>query len=416
MKALVIGGGGREHALVWKLAQSPHVSEVICAPGNGGTSIGKCHNAPIKADDIDTLIAFAERERPDLTIVGPEKPLCDGIVDRWPQGLRIWGPTAEMARLEDSKVYAKELMLRLGIPTARFFVCDSMDEAREAIGRFPGGRCVVKADGLCGGKGAVPCDNLSEAESAAYGMLVEGKLGPAGKRIVIEDYLDGWEASLMVLCAGGELIVLPTAQDYKRIFDGNQGPNTGGMGAYSPVEHFTPTLIGLSLDTIVRPLVEATGFQGVLYVGLMINENGIYVLEFNVRFGDPELQVILPRLRTDLVDILYAGAEGKFQTIDIKWASGACVTVVMASKDYPGKPRIGDVIEGLDRASSLCPDAIIFHAGTAMNEEGRIITSGGRVLNVTAHDGTKKLARFRVYRAIEYITWVGVQYRHDIAA
>lgn len=415
MKALVVGGGGREHVLVWKLAQSPIVTEVICAPGNGGTSYGKCRNLPIKADDIGSLAAFAVEQRIDLTVVGPEKPLCDGIVDRWPKSLRIWGPTAEMSRLEGSKVHAKELMARLGVPTARFVVCETMSEARTAIATFPGGRCVVKADGLCGGKGAIPCPNQAKAEEAAFGMLVEKNLGPAGERIIIEDYLEGWETSLMVLCSGDDLIPLPTAQDYKRIYDHDQGPNTGGMGAYSPVEAFSPHLLEKSLESIVRPVVRATSFRGVLYTGLMMTIDGPKVLEFNVRFGDPELQVVLPRLRSDLFSILYDGAAGKLPTNEVEWAFGVCVTVVLASEGYPGKPRTGDVIEGLDRVASLCPDATIFHAGTAMNEEGHLVTSGGRVLNVTAHDGTISLARMRAYRALEYITWPGVQYRKDIA-
>lgn len=415
MKMLVVGGGGREHALVWKLAQSPHVDQIFCAPGNGGTAQEpKCRNVPIKADDIESLVKFAEEHRPDLTVVGPELPLVKGIVDQWPKGLRIWGPNARCARLEGSKVYAKKLMQANNIPTARFEVCNTLLGARNAIVRFPKGRCVVKADGLCGGKGSIPCQDSDEAEKAAYGMLIEKNLGEAGKQIVIEEYLDGWETSLQVLCAGGQVIPLATAQDYKRIGDGDTGPNTGGMGSYSPVERFTEALLKESLD-IARRFAVFESFSGVLYLGLMVTEEGPFVLEFNVRFGDPESKVVLPRLKADLFELLYGGAEGKFPTTTIEWAFGVTVTVVMAAEGYPDKPRVGDAIVGLDRVAHLCPDATVFHAGTTLDDEGRVVTNGGRVLNITATDGTKKLARMRAYRAIREISWPGVQYRTDIA-
>lgn len=416
MRILVIGGGGREHALVWKLAQSPQVVKIFCAPGNAGTAKeAKCQNIPLAANDIPSLAWLAHEHRIDLTVPGPELPLTKGIIDQWPKGLRIFGPTADQARLEGSKVYAKELMRKLDVPTARFEVCDTFLAARDAIARFPKGRCVVKADGLCGGKGAIPCHDSEEAENAAYGMLIEENLGAAGKPVVIEDYLEGWETSLMVLCAGGELIPLATAQDYKRIGDGDTGPNTGGMGSYSPVEHFTSELFKQALDTIVRPIVAATSFQGVLYVGLMVTKDGPMVLEFNVRFGDPETQVQLPRMKTDLVELLYSGAGGRFSTTDIGWSSEAAVTVVMAAEGYPGKPRKGDIITGqffhLPVAGS-----ILFHAGTTQDEQGNLLTNGGRVLDVTATGRSLVIARERAYWAVTQITWPGVQYRTDIAA
>ncbi len=415
MNALVIGGGGREHALVWKLAQSPNVREVICAPGNAGTSRGKSRNTPIKADDLASLIAFAERERPDLTVVGPELPLTMGIVDRWPKGLRIWGPKAKQAELEGSKASAVTLCQQLGIPIPRSIICRHGSDAYHAISTFPNGRCVVKADGLAGGKGAKMCPSEMIAREEAAKMLA-GSLGDAGRCLVIQEWLEGWETSLMVLCAGGQVIPLETAQDYKRIHDGDQGPNTGGMGAYSPVEHFTPELLAQTMETIVRPIVAATGFQGVLYVALMVTKDGPKVLEFNVRFGDPELQVVLPRLESDLYQILYEGAAGRFPTTELEWSTNACVCVVMASEGYPGKPRTGDVILGLEDLKKDRPRIIVFHAGTKLDENGRLVTSGGRVLNVVAMAASRPLAHADVYYATSYIVWRGEQHRHDIAA
>jgi len=418
MDVLVVGGGGREHALVWKLAQSPHVGRIFCAPGNAGIGReAKCSNVPIAVNEIETLALFAEDEEIDLTVPGPELALTKGIVDVFAlRGLRIFGPTAKQAELERSKVYSKELMRKLGVPTARFEVCDTFSRARRAIVSFPKGRCVVKADGLCGGKGAFPCQNREEAEKAAYAMLMEDELGEAGRRIIVEDYLEGWETSLMVLCAGDQLIPLATAQDYKRIGDGDTGGNTGGMGSYSPVDRFTEAMINEALETIVRPIVAATGFRGVLYVGLMVTKDGLMVLEFNVRFGDPETQVILPRMKTDLFELLYSGAEGKFSTTEVEWSEDAAVTVVMAAEGYPGKPRKGDVINGLDLALETVPGLIVFHAGTALDEAGNIITNGGRVLGVTGMGATRRLARTKANLGVEQISWLDAQYRRDIAA
>ncbi len=418
MRVLVIGSGGREHTLVWKLAQSPHVGGIYCAPGNAGTGREfKCQNVPIAVDDIPSLVTFADREKIDLTVVGPELPLVMGIVDLWPQGLRIFGPTAERAELERSKVYTKLLMRELGVPTAHFKICECFEEAYAAITHFTPGKCLVKADGICGGKGAFPCQNRRQAAEAAGMMLVQNGLGEAGKRIVVEDYLDGWEASLMVLVsAAGELIPLELAQDYKPALDDNKGTNTGGMGAYSPVERFTDAMVKEALDTIVRPIVAATGFRGVLYVGLMMTKDGMFVLELNVRFGDPETQVQLPRMKTDLFELLYSGAEGKFSTTEVEWFRSPAVTVVMAAEGYPEKPRKGDVITGLELALENQPELMIFHAGTALNEEGNIIVNGGRVLDVTALGMDRQTAREKVYRAARLITWPGEKHRTDIAA
>lgn len=416
MRVLVVGSGGREHALAWKLAQSRHVAEVICAPGNAGTAReAKCSNADIAVDDIETLALFAEEELFDLTVVGPELSLTKGIVDIWPKGLRIFGPPAKDARLEGSKVYAKLLMRELDVPTADYRICSDFITARMAISDFPKG-CVVKADGLCGGKGAFPCRTRDEAEAAASIMLLEDGLGEAGRKVIVEDYLEGWETSLMVLCADDQLIVLPTAQDYKRIRDNDEGPNTGGMGSYSPVERFTDDLLQQSLDTIVRPIVAATSFKGVLYVGLMVTKDGPKVLEFNVRFGDPETQAQLPRMKSDLFEILYSGAEGRFSTTEVEWSTDAAVTVVMAAEGYPDKPRKGDIISGLDLALETVPGLIVFRAGTALDEAGNIITASGRVLGVTALGPTRQLARAKVYLGTNQITWRGAQYRTDIAA
>lgn len=413
---LVPGSGGREHALAWKLAQSLHVGEVVCAPGNGGTATEeKCRNVDIPAGDIASLVRLAEEERFDLTVVGPEDPLCRGIVDQWPKGMRIWGPNAQMARLEGSKIYAKELMVRLGIPTASFRSFDRAQDAADFLNEQPADHpWVVKADGLAAGKGVMVCRDRAESIAAVHLTMAERAFGAAGDRIVIEERLHGAEVSLIALCHSGKVIPLVTAKDYKPVGEDDIGPNTGGMGCFSPAQFPIEEVVRGYCNQFIQPIVDEIGYEGTLYAGLMLTDNGPMLLEYNVRFGDPETQVILPRMAGDLFTTLCHGDRFEMLLPELAWArQTAAVTVVMASEGYPGQYRKGEVITGLDAVREQTR-AIVFHAGTKL-EEGKIITAGGRVLNVTCTATWMPEARNEVYKAVELINWPGAFYRRDIA-
>ncbi len=416
MKVLVVGGGGREHALVWKIAQSPRVTAVFAAPGNAGTA-GLARNVPIAADDVDSLLAFAETEGVDLTVVGPEAPLVLGIVDRFRRrGLRIFGPTADAARLEGSKAFAKAVMDRFGVPTAAYREFNDPAEARAYI-REQGAPIVVKADGLAAGKGVTVARTVEEALTAVDVMMVDRTFGEAGGRIVVEECLEGEEASFLAFCDGRVVLPMASSQDHKPVFDDDQGPNTGGMGAYSPAPVVNPELFERIMDTVIRPVVdglsrEGSPYVGVLYAGLMIRGDEIKVLEFNCRFGDPECQPIVMRMKGDLVPVLEACVDGALDRVDLGWDPRPAVCVVMASGGYPGAYKKGLEIRGLDDAASL-DDVVVFHAGTRL-ENGKVVTAGGRVLGVTALGDDIPSAIARAYRAVDRISWPGVHFRRDI--
>jgi phosphoribosylamine--glycine ligase len=415
MKVLVIGSGGREHALVWKLAQGPEVEKVYGVPGNPGIAqIGECVN--ISPADIKSLADFAEKEGIDLTVVGPEAPLVAGIVDEFEsRGLKIFGPSKEAARLEGSKAFSKEMMKKCGVPTADFEVFDNPEEAKKYI-KEKGAPIVVKADGLAAGKGVVVAQSVEEAIEAIDRIMIEKVFGDAGNRVVVEDCLFGEEASYLVVTDGENFIPLATAQDHKAVFDGDRGPNTGGMGAYSPAPVLSEEMEKEVQERVIKPILrgmkeEGHPFKGILYAGLMITEEGPKVLEFNVRFGDPEAQVILRRLRTNLVDICQSVIEGKL--IDsLEWIPETAICVVLASKGYPGKYEKGKVITGIEEAEKI-DNVVVFHAGTAI-KDGELVTNGGRVLNVTALGKDIVEARENVYKAIEKVHFDGMHYRKDI--
>ena len=419
MNILVIGSGGREHALVWKLSQSRHVSQIICAPGNAGIE----QRAACRAVDVahvDQLVALAEAERIDLTVVGPEAPLVSGVVDAFGQrGLKILGPTQAAAQLEGSKVFAKEFMARHGIPTASFTVCDSAPAARNAIqsGRF-GFPLVVKADGLAAGKGVTVAQTREQAELAIEQAMVEKVFGAAGERVVIEACLFGRECSFLLFTDGETIAPMPAAQDYKRALDGDPGPNTGGMGSISVPGLVDERIWTHILDTIARPTVQAmnsegTPYRGILYIGLMLTQDGPQVLEYNVRLGDPETQAVLPRLESDLVEISEAITAGELSGIELRWNQNAVACVVVASGGYPGSYLKGFPIEGLDEVAPM-PDVFVFHAGTVRSSDERILTAGGRVLGVTAWDRTLSEALDRAYQAVSRLHFENVHYRRDI--
>ncbi len=415
MKVLVIGSGGREHALVWKLARSPRVSRVYCAPGNGGTA-ALAENVPLAVSDLAGLAAFAEREGIGLTVVGPEAPLIDGIVDLFrSKGLRIYGPTAAAARLEGSKIFAKEVMTRIGVPTAAYQAFDDADTALAWLAtQSATNPWVVKADGNAAGKGVLICDNRDEAIAAVKLIMVEREFGAAGDRLLIEERLAGSEVSLLAICSGTELVTLAPAQDYKRIGEGDTGPNTGGMGCYSPVPHFLPALLEFGIQRVLLPTLRAVDFVGTLYAGLMLTDAGPQVLEFNVRFGDPETQVVLPRLDSDLLDLLEAAVDGRLREVEAVWTPRKAVSVVLAAGGYPGPYGKGTVISGLAEAA-VVPGVTVFHAGTRQ-EGDAIVTNGGRVLNVTGLGETFGQAIDRAYTAVDAIHWEGMTYRRDIGA
>jgi phosphoribosylamine--glycine ligase len=418
MKILVIGGGGREHALVWKIAQSNKVTKIYCAPGNAGIArLAEC--IPIAANDIDALLEFAQRETIDLTVVGPEEPLVNGIVDCFSAaGLKIFGPSKAAAEIEGSKRFAKELMKRYGIPSGDFATFDAIDDAVEYIYK-KGAPIVVKANGLAAGKGVVVARTIEEAERAVYRIMRKREFGAAGDELIIEEYLDGEEASFLVFTDGDIVMPMVTSQDHKPIFDNDEGPNTGGMGAYSPAPVITDGLFRRIMNDIMIPTVKAMAaegrkYRGVLYAGLMIKEGMPRVLEFNARFGDPEAQPLLMRLKSDLVPILDACVTGHLAKTMISWDDRPAVCVVMASAGYPGPYEKGKVITGLDQAANI-DNVTVFHAGTAAGEKpGTVVTNGGRVLGVTAIDDSLPQAIDRCYTAVRRISWPGVHYRTDI--
>lgn len=414
MKILVIGSGGREHALVWKLAQSRRVKKIYAAPGNPGME-NQAELVPIKAEDLKSLVAFAKKEKIDLTVVGPEVPLCEGIVPLFEkEKLPIFGPSKEAALLEGSKIFTKQFLQRHQIPTAAFEVFESIEPARKYIEKR-GAPIVVKADGLAAGKGVFVCATKEEALVALDFLFVKKGLGEAGRRIVIEDCLQGIETSFMVVASGREAIPLATAKDHKRAHDRDEGPNTGGMGAVSPSPYLNADLQEKVMKGIILPTLsglekEDRSFRGILYAGLMLTKEGPSVLEYNVRFGDPETQAILPRLEDDLVDLMEAALLGKLPAQPLRWKKELSVCVVMASEGYPGPYPKGKTIRGL---GSIGPEAMVFHAGTARKGD-QIITAGGRVLGVTALGRDLAEAREIVYGAASQISWEGVHYRRDI--
>ncbi|HHE72130.1 MAG TPA: phosphoribosylamine--glycine ligase, partial [Chloroflexi bacterium] len=404
MHVLVVGSGGREHALAWKLSQSQRVTHISIAPGNGG-KVAKAENVPIAANDIAALLDFARREAVDLTVVGPEAPLVGGIVDTFQDaGLTIFGPSAAAARLEGSKAFAKTFMLEEGIPTAPAEIYDSYEAARAALGHYRG-PVVVKASGLAAGKGVFVCSTPVEAEAALRRIMVERAFGKAGDRVLLEQRLSGEETSLLAFTDGTMVVPMLPARDYKRAYDGDTGPNTGGMGGYAPSPFLSPALVERVREQILQPAVDGMRrrgipYVGVLYAGLMLTEEDPKVLEFNARFGDPETQLLLPLLKTDLVDILMACLEGRLGSVPVRWESGYNAGVVLASGGYPGPYERGKPITGLAEAAKIA-DAI-FHAGTKREGE-TVVTAGGRVLTVTARGQTLSEARARVYEAVEHI-------------
>jgi len=417
MKVLVIGSGGREHALVWKLAQDSRKPTLFCAPGNAGTA-SLATNIPIPADDIQSLLEWALVHAPDLTVVGPEIPLCAGVVDAFAsKGLRIFGPCREAARIEGSKIFSKEIMQEAGVPTARSAAFTDATAALLALHAFqlP---VVVKADGLAAGKGVIIANTRAEAESAINSILLDRTFGVAGSSLLIEEFLEGEEASILALVDGEHIAILPSSQDHKRIFDNDQGPNTGGMGAYSPAPIVTPALQLIIRHRILTPILRtlrARGitYKGILYAGLMIGPKGPQVLEFNCRFGDPETEAVLPRLVGDLIPLLDACIDGTLNESMVQVRPDACVTVVMASGGYPGDYHKHIPIEGLEQAAAV-PNTCVFHAGTTLRNN-EVVTSGGRVLAVTALGKDIQSAAQHAYQGVSAIHFQGAQWRTDIA-
>lgn len=414
MKVLVVGGGGREHALCWKLKASPRVTGLYCAPGNPGIAeIAKCVNIPVS--DIDGLVDFAAREGIDLTVVGPEEPLTLGLVDAMERrGLRAFGPSARAAAIEGSKVFSKEIMARYGIPTAAYAAFDNQADAEKYIRELKA-PCVVKADGLAAGKGVVVARSETEALAAVRRIMEDKAFGRAGDRLIVEELLTGQEVSILAFTDGETVVPMLSAQDHKQAWDGDQGPNTGGMGAYAPAPVATEEIYRFALEEILIPTVNAMSaedrpYRGVLYAGLMITDKGPRVLEFNARFGDPEAQPVLMLLKTDLVDIMEAVINGSLDRINVEWLQGAAVCVVMASGGYPGGYRKGFEIKGLDRVPR---GVTVFHAGTALKDD-KVITAGGRVLGVTALGDDIPSAIKLAYQGVEAISFEGMHFRKDI--
>ena len=419
MKILVIGSGGREHALAWKLAQSPCVDEIIVAPGNAGTAREpRMRNVGVSATDVDGLLKLAQDERVDFTVVGPEAPLVAGAVDRFRAGgLRIFGPTAAAAQLEGSKSFTKDFLARHQIPTAHYAVFTSLQPAIEYV-REHGAPIVIKADGLAAGKGVVVAMTLAEAEHALTDMLGAHAFGDASARVVIEEFLDGEEASYIVMSDGTHYVPMASSQDHKRVGDGDTGPNTGGMGAYSPAPVVTPEVERRIRTEVIEPTLrgmaaEGAPFTGFLYAGLMIDKTGApKVIEFNVRFGDPETQPIMQRLQSDFVALIEAALDGRLDGAEAKWDPRPSLGVVIAAAGYPGKPKTGDLLSGPD--SDFGADVKVFHAGTKLDSDGNVVTAGGRVLCVCALGDDLPQARARAYDAVEHIHFDGAFFRHDI--
>ena len=416
MKVLVIGSGGREHALVWKIAQSALVEKVFCAPGNPGIGC-IAENVPLKVDDLPGLLAFAKREGIGLTVVGPEIPLSLGIVDLFEEhGMKIFGARRNAALIEASKAFSKDLMKKYHVPTAFYEVFTEIEPALAFIEKH-GAPIVVKADGLAAGKGVIVAQTVEEAKEAVRDMLSGNAFGDAGSRVVVEEFLRGEEASFLAFTDGKNIIPLASAQDHKAVFDGDRGPNTGGMGAYSPAPVVTPEIHAKAMEEVMRRTVdgmaaEGRPYRGVLYAGLMIDGDSVKTLEFNARFGDPECQPLLMRMKSDIVPILMAVANGDISGIEIEWHDMAAVCVVMASGGYPGDYRKGDVISGLDVAAGI-DDLFVFHAGTG-EVDGHYIATGGRVLGVTGRGATVAAAIAKAYEGVAVISWDGVHYRSDI--
>ena len=418
MKILVIGSGGREHALAWRLAQSPRVTEILVAPGNAGTAReGKCRNVAVAVTDIDGLLALAQAENVAFTLVGPEAPLVLGVVDLFQaNGLRIFGPCQAAAQLEGSKAFAKDFLARHGIPTAHYAVFDSEAEALAHVDHV-GAPIVIKADGLAAGKGVVVAMTLDEAKAAITDMLGNNQFGDAGARVVIEEFLVGEEASFISMVDGRTALPMATSQDHKRVGDGDTGPNTGGMGAYSPAPVVTPEVHARVMREVVEPTVrgmiaDGMPFTGFLYAGLMIDDTGApKVIEFNVRFGDPETQPVMLRLQSDLSTLIEAAIDGRLHDTEAQWDPRPALGVVMAAEHYPGTPRTGDVIHGLDIDAP--PGSHLFHAGTRL-EDGQVLTSGGRVLCATALGNSVAEAQNAAYTLADQISWLGEFHRNDI--
>lgn len=417
MNVLVLGSGGREHALAWAIAKSPRLDSLFVAPGNGGTAtIAK--NVPLDMNDADAVIGFARSENIDLVVVGPEAPLVAGVADAIrAAGIAVFGPGAQGARLEGSKSFSKEFMLAHGLPTARYKKCTSQDEAMDYLHEV-GAPIVVKADGLAAGKGVVVAEDMEEAEEAVRDCFA-GDFGEAGSVVVIEEMLEGPECSMLAFLSEGKALAMPCAQDHKRAFDGDLGPNTGGMGVYSPVPCVTPELEA-AMQEIMQNAAAATAkefddaYTGVLYGGFMLTAEGPKLLEFNARFGDPETQVIMPRLESDALEAFYMVATGKLDALDLRWTDQVAVCVVLASDGYPGSYEKGKVILGIEEAEEL-DGVTVFHAGTAFNQDDELVTNGGRVLNVVALADTFEDARELAYEACDKINFEGKQYRRDIA-
>ncbi|HTZ17973.1 MAG TPA: phosphoribosylamine--glycine ligase [Dissulfurispiraceae bacterium] len=417
MKVLIVGGGGREHAIAWKLSQSQKVDKIYCTPGNAGIAeLAEC--IQVAPDDFDALLDFVRYEWIDLTIVGPEDPLSKGIVDVFEkEGRRILGPSKAAAMLESSKVFSKDFMKRHRIPTAEYKVFSSYIHAEDYV-RMVGAPIVVKADGLAAGKGVIVASTVDEAIDALRLIMKNRAFGDAGNRVVVEKCLEGEEASFMVFTDGETIIPMVSSQDHKRVFDGDTGPNTGGMGAYSPAPVITPELEKEIIDIVMRPTIEGMKsegikYKGILYAGLMMLNNKPSVLEFNCRLGDPETQPVLSRLSTDFLDICLALTDGKLSELDVQWKPESAVCVVVAANGYPGKYQKGDVIEGLDKAKNL-DGVTVFHAGTAFKDD-RVVTNGGRVLGVTAIGEDIGAAKDKAYEAINLLHFKGMHYRRDIA-
>jgi phosphoribosylamine--glycine ligase len=417
MKVLVIGGGGREHAIAWKLAQSRHVDKIYCSPGNAGIAeLAECID--IGTDNFDALVDFVKYEWIDLTIVGPEEPLSRGIVDAFEkEGRRILGPNKKAAQLESSKVFAKDFMKRYGIPTGEYSVFSSYVHAENHV-RMKGTPVVIKAEGLAAGKGVFVATDMDEAINALKLIMRDRVFGDAGDRVVVEECLEGEEASFMAFCDGKTIKPMASSQDHKRVFDGDKGLNTGGMGAYSPAPVITPDLEGEIMEKVMWPTLrglkaEGIQYKGILYAGLMIKNNTPYVLEFNCRLGDPETQPVLLRMDADLVDVAFAITDEKLSEVDIQWRPDPSVCVVIASGGYPGKYKKGKIIKGLESIKNE-KDVYVFHAGTSF-ENDHVVTSGGRVLGVTGLGADVGMARDKVYSAIEKIRFEGMHYRKDIA-
>ena len=415
LKVLVVGSGGREHTLVWKLAQSEQVAQIYCAPGNAGISLlATC--IPLAVDDLAGIVAFCRKEKIDLVVIGPELPLTLGLVDVLEEaGIKAFGPRRKAAEIEGSKAFAKNLMAQYGIPTARYGVFDDIEKARSFAREIPG-PWVVKADGLAAGKGVLICQTLAETDAALKKILVDRTFGTAGEKVIIEEFLQGEELSLMAFCDGKTVVPLVSAQDHKRVFSGDQGPNTGGMGAYSPAPVASPALCKEIEEKVLQATLKAMAregrpFKGILYAGMMITEKGPRVLEYNARFGDPETQVVLPRLRTDLVEIILAVLEERLASLKIAWREEACASVVMASGGYPAHYDTGFPITGLPEVPE---GVLVFHSGTCLQED-KIVTAGGRVLAVTALGDSLREAVDLAYSGVKKIHFQGAHFRDDIA-